>query len=211
MLLAYLLKKLRKMQRRVALWILEAFYTSPILEIKAIASLVPIHLHLQKISGGYQLKISTLPNNYAIKFLFERRHTENTSLHCLLLENITPKQQLKIKDPIIDANNYLNRIFPYFNSLSYEFSSEYQLIDTFPIHFLSCYANYKNKENKAAYIYKLDECVFHVSIDSKSVVVVSDASIKKNVTMLIVYVNLHSNPIKKTIHHYVCRSRTICY
>ena len=36
----------------------------------------------------------------------------------------------------------------------------------------------KVKKKKAAYICKLDECVFHTSNNSKSVVVVSDASIK---------------------------------
>ena len=71
-----------------------------------------IYLHLQKISECYQLRISTLLNNYTIKSLLERRYTEN----------MTPKQQLKIKGSIINANNHLNGIFPSFNSLSYEFS-----------------------------------------------------------------------------------------
>jgi len=90
--LIYLLKELRKMQRRVVLWILEAFCTSPTLGIEALAGLIPIHLHLQKLSGYHQLRISTLPNNHAIKSLFERRHSENMSLHHLLLENMTSKQ-----------------------------------------------------------------------------------------------------------------------
>ena len=81
--LVYPLKKLRKIQRRVALWILGAFYTSSILGIEAIASLVPIYLHLQKISEYHQLRISILLNNHAIKSLLERKHTENTSLHHL--------------------------------------------------------------------------------------------------------------------------------
>jgi len=78
------------MQRRAVLWILEAFCTSPILEI--IARLVPIHLYLQKPSGQYQLRTSTLSNNHTIKSLLERRYLENTSHHCLLLENMTHKQ-----------------------------------------------------------------------------------------------------------------------
>ena len=39
--------------------------------------------------------------------------------------------------------------------------------------------------------------------DPKSVVVVSDASIKNNVAMSIAHIHLHSNPITKTIHHAV--------
>ena len=49
MLLSYSLKELRKMQRRAVLWILGAFHTSFTLEIKAIARLVSIYLHLQKL------------------------------------------------------------------------------------------------------------------------------------------------------------------
>jgi len=49
-LLLYLFKELKKMQRRAALWILGVFHTSSILEIKAIAGLDPIHLYFQKLS-----------------------------------------------------------------------------------------------------------------------------------------------------------------
>ena len=49
--LAYSLKELRKMQRRVTLCISGAFCTSPTADIKAIAGLIPSHLHLQKLSG----------------------------------------------------------------------------------------------------------------------------------------------------------------
>jgi len=89
--LAYPLKKLRKMQRRAVLWILGAFCTSPTLEIKIIAGLVSIYLHLQKLSKYHKFRTSTLSNNHAIKFLLERRHIENTSHYHLLLENITHK------------------------------------------------------------------------------------------------------------------------
>jgi len=44
--LSYLLKELGKIQWRVAIWIMKAFYISPILEIEAIASFISIHSHL---------------------------------------------------------------------------------------------------------------------------------------------------------------------
>jgi len=50
-LLLYPLKALEKMQRRVAIWILEAFKTSPHKGIEAIAGLISIKLHLQKLRG----------------------------------------------------------------------------------------------------------------------------------------------------------------
>ena len=49
-LLLHLLKKLRKMQHRAALWILDTFCTFPTLVIKVITDLLSIHLHFQKLS-----------------------------------------------------------------------------------------------------------------------------------------------------------------
>jgi len=39
------------MQRRVAIWILDTFKMSLSFGIKAIVGLIPINLHLQKLSG----------------------------------------------------------------------------------------------------------------------------------------------------------------
>jgi len=49
--LSYLIKKLNKIQQKAAIWILGTFQTSPSLDIKAITRLMPIKLHLQKLSG----------------------------------------------------------------------------------------------------------------------------------------------------------------
>jgi len=200
-LLAYPFKELRKIQKRAALWILEAFYTSLTLRIKAIAILVPIHLHLQKLSGWHQLRISTLPNNYAIKSFFKRRHVENTSSYCLSLENLTSKQQLKIKSSVIHINNCLNGVFSAFDSLNNEFSLDFHLIDIFSSCFSFHHANHRNKKSKVTHICRLDECIFKASTDFKSVVIISDTSIKNNVTTFITYVHSFSNSIKKIIHH----------
>ena len=48
--LSYHLKLLNKMQRRVAIWILDTFKTSPSEEIEALAGLIPIKYHLQKLT-----------------------------------------------------------------------------------------------------------------------------------------------------------------
>jgi len=53
--IAYHLKVLGKMQRRVAIWILGAFKTSPSYGIEAIAGLIFIKLHLQKLGSRSQL------------------------------------------------------------------------------------------------------------------------------------------------------------
>jgi len=116
---------------------------------------------------------------------------------------LSPKQQLKIKSSVIDINNWLNGVFPTFDFLYSEFSSGCCLIDIFSSHFSFYHANHRNKESKAIQIHRLDEYIFKASTNSKSVVIVSDASIKNNITTSIVHVYSFSNPIKKMIHHTV--------
>jgi len=49
------MKILGKMQRRAAIWILGAFKTSSTEGIKAIAGIIPIKFHLQKLARRSQL------------------------------------------------------------------------------------------------------------------------------------------------------------
>ena len=64
--LLYPLKILGKMQRRATIWITGAFKTSPSEGIKAIAGLISIKLHLQKLMGRLQLCTLSLLPNYLI-------------------------------------------------------------------------------------------------------------------------------------------------
>jgi len=69
--LSYPLNLLGKLQRRAATWILGAFKTSPLYGIEAITGLIPIRLHLQKLSGRSQLRGHTLPANHIIRSLLD--------------------------------------------------------------------------------------------------------------------------------------------
>ena len=70
-LLSYPLKTLGKMQRRAAIWILGVFKTSLTEGIEAIADLIPIKTHLQKLEGRLQLCTSSLPSNHIIRILMD--------------------------------------------------------------------------------------------------------------------------------------------
>ena len=74
------------MQQRVALLVLDTFHISPISEIEAIASLIPIHLHLQKLCGRFHLRAYSLPLNHIIRLILETRPSDNVKSHTLLLE-----------------------------------------------------------------------------------------------------------------------------
>ena len=90
--LFYPLNELNKIQWKAVLWILDAFCTLPSMRIEVIASLIPIHLYLCKLSSRHQLWMSTLPYNHTIKSLLERRHTPLSHSYHLSLENVTSRQ-----------------------------------------------------------------------------------------------------------------------
>ena len=70
-LLLYPFKALNKMQRRAATWILGAFKTSLTEGIEALAELIPIKLHVQKLGGRSQLHTISLPPNHIICSLMD--------------------------------------------------------------------------------------------------------------------------------------------
>jgi len=118
--------------------------------------------------------------------------------HHLSLNKLTIKQQLNIKCPIVDANNRLNRVFPFFNLFSTKFSPGDRIIDIFPSCFSFHSTNRKSKESRKAYICKIDELTLQASADSKMTVIVSDVSIKNYVATSI---HVYNNLIIKTLHH----------
>jgi len=168
---------------------------------EAIVSLIPIHFHFQKLSGRHQLRSSTFLFNHAVKSLLEKRHASKSQLHCHSLENMTSKQQLKIKSFIANANNHLNGIFLFFNSLNSKLFPGSRLINFFSSHFSSHKAYCKIKESKAAHHCKIDEIILNTLSNSNIIVIVTDASIRNNVAISITYVHFFSNSIKKMFNY----------
>lgn len=119
------------------------------------------------------------------------------------MENITEKQRIRIKGSVVNANNYLNGIFSSFDSLNSEFSPDFRLVNKFSSYFSFYQTNHKDNESKAAHLCKLDEIFFDALLDPKSVIVISNASIKNKVATSISYTYYYPNEIKKTIHHTV--------
>ena len=61
---SYHMKILNKMQRRAAIWILGAFKTSPLEGIEALAGLMPIRFHLQKIAKRSLIQPFKVPESW---------------------------------------------------------------------------------------------------------------------------------------------------
>ena len=64
--LSYPLKILEKLQRWIVLWITEIFKTASSLSIEAIIGLIPIQLHLQKLSGRSELRVHIFSDSHIL-------------------------------------------------------------------------------------------------------------------------------------------------
>jgi len=143
------MKILGKMQRRAATWILGAFKTSPSEGIKAIAGLIPIKYHLQKLVGRSQLWSAALPTNHLIR-LFMNDHSNYHSINSLM-----DCQKSIAKGHLINSNNKLYRIFLAFSPLHLEFNLGSRITDKFSGCFSFNLAS-KDKNNKKC-LQQLDE------------------------------------------------------
>ena len=108
---------------------------------------------------------------------------------------------MNIKGPILNIDNRTNEVFLSFDLFSSEFSPRDKLVDIFPSCFSFYSTNRKSEENIKVYIYRLDEITLLLSADPKSVVIISDASIKNQIATSIVHVHIHDSLVFKTIHH----------
>jgi len=75
-------------------------------------------------------------------------------------------------------DNRTNEIPLAFDQFNKEFSLGDKLIDIFSSHFSFHSTNQKSEESIKAYTHKLDNIVLLALADTKSVIIVSDASIK---------------------------------
>ena len=129
--LSYPLNSLGKLQRRAAIWILGAFKTSPLYGIEAIADLIPIHLHLQKLSGRSQLRGHTLPTNHIIRSLLDNSPNHPSPPHNLSLSMLTKRQCGLLKSHVINIDNRFNEVFPAFDLINLELQPGNRISDMF--------------------------------------------------------------------------------
>ena len=129
------------------------------------------------------------------------RHSSKNNYHHLSLKKLTFKQQLKVKGPIIDADNKLNGIFNSFNPFNSKFSPRNRLIDIFPSCFSFHLSDRRCAEVKKMHLHKLNKLILLVLADSKTAIVVLDASIKNQVAMSIAHIHIYNTPIVKIICH----------
>jgi len=200
-LIAYHLKALGKMQRRAAIWILGAFKMSPSFGIEAIAGLMPINLHSQKLGERSQLHTCKLPPSHLIRSLIDLQLNSDSGLDVVALDSLTNRQQSLVKGYLVDSANRVNECFPSFNPLNLEFYPGLRVINNFS-DYISFNLFNKEKDNKSC-TQSLDEMVLEFSSSSSVAIIASDASIKNNIAMSIAHIHTHDKLLIKTIHHAV--------
>jgi len=192
----------------VAIWILGAFKTSPSYGIEAIVGLIPIYLHLQKLSRKSQLRAHFLPVNHIIRSLMGNGSDvpnipSHPHHHSLLLNLLTKHQHGLIKGHIVDMDNRFNEVFLSFDPLNPKFRPGNRIIDNFSNHFSFHLFAKSNNHSFKLYLQQLDALAIESSTSVTNTLVITDASVRNNVASFIAHIHVHNKPVVKTLHHTV--------
>ena len=125
------MKILGKMQRRATIWILEAFKTSPLEGIKAIADIISIKFHLRKLTNRSQLRSATLLASHPIRTLMNNPSNLHIKPIPHSINTLTNRQKTIVKDHLINSNNKLFEVFPSFSPLHLKFNLGSRIVDKF--------------------------------------------------------------------------------
>jgi len=101
---------------------------------------------------------------------------------------LTFKQNLKIKSPIVNINHCLNQILPVFNNLNKELSPGFHLVDIFPNHFSFNVVKRKDAKARTAHLNKLKNVYRDSKDDPNTLFIISDASLKNNIATSITHI-----------------------
>ena len=195
------MKILNKMQRRAAIWILRAFKMSPLEGIEALAGLMPIRFHLQKIAKRSLICSFKVPENHILKKLLNDDPPKSKSSNSHNIGSLTNRQKSLTKGHLIDSSIKSYGIFPSFPPLDPEFSPGHRIIDIFSNCFSFNLVNKKGKNQKNSCDQELDEIVIQHSSDPHTTIVITDASIKNDITTSVAHIHVANQPLVKTVHH----------
>ena len=177
------------------------FKTSPSIGIEAIAEIIPIKFHLQKIARRSEICPLKLPPSYLLRSLIDDSPSSSITPNPHHVGLLTNHQRNLIKGHLINSFNKALGIFPSFSPLNPEFSPGLRIMDKFSNHFCFNLVNKKGKEKYKTHAQELDNMVLSNSSSPQSALVIMDASIKHNIATSISHVHIVNHPLTKTIHH----------
>ena len=191
----------QQLQRRAAIWILGTFKTSPAEGIEAIAGIIPIRFHLQKIAKRSQICPLKLLDNHILNQLMDDNPPRPNLTNSFNIGSLTNRQRALTKGHLIDSSIKSNGIVPSFSPLDLEFSPGRRIIDYFSNCFSFNLVNKKEKEIHKIHAQELDEMVLSNSSIPNTTLVITDASIKNDIATSISHIHSANCPLIKTVHH----------
>ena len=200
-LLSYHMKILDKMQRRAAIWILGAFKTLSSAGIEAIAGIIPIKFHLQKIAKRSQIRPFKLLINHILRSLMDDSPPLSTTSNPHKIGSLTNRQRTLTKGHLTDSYNKSHGIFLSFSPISIEFSPGNRIIDKFSDRFSFNLVNRKEKTKVNNCALELDEMVLQASSSPHTALVITDASTKNDIATSVSHIHSINSPLTKTVHH----------
>jgi len=153
------MKILDKMQRRAAIWILGAFKTLLSEGIEAMAGIIPIRFHFQKIAKRSQIHPFKLPTKHILRELMDDSPllSNNPNLHTV--GSLTNHQKNITKGYLIDSCNKAYGIFLSFSPLNPEFFPGSHIMNNFSDQFSFNLVNKKEQEKDKICTQELDDMV----------------------------------------------------
>ena len=115
------------------------------------------------------------------------------------INTLTSYQKTITKGYLIDSNDKLYGVFPAFSPLHLEFNLGSRIIDIFPDCFSFNLAS-REKNNKKRY-QQLNKLTLQSSSSPHTAIIITDASIKKDIATSISHMHIHNHPLTKTVYH----------
>ena len=129
---------------------------SPSEGIKAIAGIIPIKFHLQKLARRSLIYPFKLPANHIIRDLMDDSPHQNKEPNPHAIGSLTNRQKNIAKGHLIDSCNKSYSIFPSFSPLHQEFTPGFCLTDIFSDCFSFNLTNKKEKDKDKIRVQELD-------------------------------------------------------
>jgi len=115
------------------------------------------------------------------------------------INSLMSYQKTITKGHLIDSNNKLYRVFPAFSPFHPEFNLGSRIVDLFPDHFFFNLASREKNDKKRSQ--QLDKMTLQSSSSPHTAIVITDASVKKDIATSISHVYICNHPLTKTVYH----------
>ena len=125
----------------------------------------------------------------------------SNSTNSLNIGSLTNYQRSLTKGYLIDSSIKSYGVVLSFSPLDPEFSPGHRIINNFSNRFAFNLVNKKEKETNKICTQELDKMVLHNASLPNTALIITDASIKNNITMSILHIHSANHPLIKTVHH----------